>query len=143
MKEKIGFNEIEIGLPLGPREIEVTEEAAANYSERSLWDSIDYSEKQAYAPPGIFLGDHVRMLTAALGGAGQRIWAKSTHEFIGPVRIGGKLIKRGRIADKYVKRGKQYLVYEIETLDEDGNLIMKSSETSFFGPAGQELKNES
>ena len=32
---------------------------------------------------------------------------------------------------------------EIETLDEDGNLIMKSSETSFFGPAGQELNNES
>jgi hypothetical protein len=142
MKEKIDFNEIEIGLPLGPREIEVTAEDVASYTQRSLWDSIAFSEKEAYAPPGIFFGDHVRMLTAALGGAGQRIWAKSRHEFIGPVRIGGKLTKRGRIADKYVKRGKQYLVYEIETFDENGNLIMKSSETSFFSPAGQEQGNE-
>ncbi|MFC1885806.1 hypothetical protein ACFLZM_01955 [Thermodesulfobacteriota bacterium] len=143
MKENIGFNEIEIGMPLGVREIDVTKEAVDFYMEKSLWDSENFAEQETFAPPGIFNSDHVRMLTAALGGAGDRIWAKSNHQYIKPIRIGAKLKKTGNIADKYIKRGKQYLVYEVETRDENGNLIIKSRETSFFGPVGEGGKNES
>ena len=143
MKEEIGFNEIEVGMPLGPREIDVTKEAVDFYMKRSLWDSENFAERNEFAPSGIFSSDHVRMLTAALGGAGDRIWAKSRHEFIKPIRIGDKLIKQGRVTDKYVKRGKQYLVYEVETTDDNGNLIMRSRETSFFGPVEEGGKNES
>lgn len=134
MKEKFEFNEIEIGMPLGPHEIDVTREAVDFYMERSLWNSENFIEREKIAPPGIFNSDHVRMLTAALGGAGDRIWAKSSHEYFKPIRIGTKLMKTGKVADKYIKRGKQYLVYEVETRDENGDLIMKSRETSFFGP---------
>ena len=106
------------------------------------WDVKDFAERESFAPSGIFISGHIRMLTKRLGGAGSRIWAKSKHEFVNPIRVGGKLIKRGRIVDKYVKRDKQFLIYEIETVDEQGKLIMRSQETSFFGVSGEGGKSE-
>ncbi|MFH1490449.1 MAG: hypothetical protein ABII06_16195, partial [Pseudomonadota bacterium] len=103
MKEKIGFNEIEIGLPLGPWEIDVTPETVDDYMDKSLWHEEDFPERERYSPSGIFITDHVRMLTKALGGAGSRIWAKSRHEFINPIRVGSRLTKKGRVVEKYVK----------------------------------------
>jgi hypothetical protein len=40
------------------------------------------------------------------------IGAKTEHENINPWRVGKKLITRGRIADKYIKRGLEYVVIE-------------------------------
>lgn len=133
MGQTIDFNDVEIGTSLGLWEIDVTPEAVADYCKRSLWDAEGFPDKEDFAPSGIFLGIHVRMLSAALGGPGSRVWAKSNHEFLRPIRIGDKLTKRGKITDKYVRREKRYIVYEVETVDENGNLVMKSRETTFFG----------
>ncbi len=57
------------------------------------------------------------------------IWAKSEHEFLKPFRIGSKIRIRGRIIDKFIKRGKFYKVAEFETLDENGDVILRSRET--------------
>ncbi len=132
MKEKYSFDEIEIGLEMGPLELEVSHEAVEDHRNWTRWE-VGEEDNPANALPGIFLINHVRLLTAALGGAGSRIWAKSQHKFFNPIQVGSKLVKRGKIVDKYLKRGKQYLIYEIETRDQEGTLIMRSRETSFFG----------
>ena len=41
-------------------------------------------------------------------------------------------MKKGEIADKYIKRGKKYVVWETKTTDEDGRLIYQSRETSVW-----------
>jgi len=132
MKEKCSFDEIEIGMEMGPLEFDVSPEAIKEYRNWARWE-VGGGDNPANALPGIFLINHVRMLTTTLGGAGSRIWAKSQHEFLNPIRVDSKLVKRGKIVEKYLKRGKQYLIYEIETRDQDGRLIMRSRETSFFG----------
>jgi hypothetical protein len=144
MKEKYSFDEIEIGMEMGPLELDVSPETVEEHRNWTRWE-VGGDDNPANALPGIFLINHVRLLTATLGGAGSRIWAKSQHEFFNPIRVGSKLVKRGKIVDKYLKRGKQYLIYEIETRDQDDRLIMRSRETSFFGEnrEGSQVEHES
>jgi len=58
------------------------------------------------------------------------IWAKSEHEFLKPMKVGSKIFVRGKITDKYVKRGRNYVVSEFETVDEAGEVLLRSHETS-------------
>ena len=48
-------------------------------------------------------------------------------EFFNPPIIGKKIIVHGRIADKYLRRDKPYIVIEAIATDEDGRLIEKLS----------------
>ena len=60
------------------------------------------------------------------------MWAKSEHEYFQPIRLGSKIIKKGRIVDKYTKRGRDYFVTEVETFDEKGTLLFRSRETTMM-----------
>jgi exonuclease VII large subunit len=57
------------------------------------------------------------------------IWAKSEHEFLKPMKVGSKVTISGRVVEKYEKRGRYYLVSEYETVDEKGEVLMRSRET--------------
>jgi hypothetical protein len=61
------------------------------------------------------------------------IGAKTEHENINPWRVGKKLITRGRIADKYIKRGLEYVVIESVSVDEDGLEIRRSRDHILLG----------
>ena len=123
------FDEIAIGDVVGPQEYLVDEKAIKDFVEYGLWDSKKFPMKGPYAPPGFSVTSHARLSAEALGGPGVRVWAKSEHEYFQPVRLGGKIIKRGKIVDKYTKRGRDYFVTEIETFDEKGTLLFRSLET--------------
>jgi acyl-CoA thioesterase FadM len=60
------------------------------------------------------------------------IWAKSEHEFLKPMKVGSKVYIRGKIIEKYVKRDRNYVVADYETVDEDGGVLMRSRETSVY-----------
>ena len=49
------------------------------------------------------------------------VHSKQTTELLNPARVGKKLIVETRIADKFIKRGKGYVVVE-ETVKEEGGL---------------------
>jgi acyl dehydratase len=57
------------------------------------------------------------------------IWAKSEHEFIRPMKVGSKVFVRGKVTDKYIKRGREYVVTEFEAVDEHGEVLLISRET--------------
>jgi len=44
--------------------------------------------------------------------------------------VGSKVFIRGKVTDKYIKRGREYLVAELETVDENGQVLLRSHETS-------------
>ena len=56
-------------------------------------------------------------------------------EFFNPPIIGKKIIVHGRIADKYLRRDKPYIVIEAIATDEDGRLIEKLSTYQLKKPA--------
>jgi hypothetical protein len=123
------FEAIPIGFDLGEWEMVLDEETVHGYAERMQWQNRDLSETLGFAPPGISINMHPRMQFAKFTNLKSAIWAKSEHEFLKPFRIGTKIRIRGRIVDKFIKRGRFYKVAEFETLDENGEVIMRSRET--------------
>ncbi|MBI3980296.1 MAG: hypothetical protein HY331_19145, partial [Chloroflexi bacterium] len=67
---------------------------------------------------------------------GQRhINARHNAEYFNPPRPGKRLIISGRVADKYVKRDKPYVVFEVEVTDEDGLLVERYRRTRMVAAA--------
>ena len=55
--------------------------------------------------------------------------AKIEHENINPLRRGKQVTTRGRIADKYIRRGRKYIIIETVVTDEDGMEICRNNTT--------------
>jgi hypothetical protein len=48
------------------------------------------------------------------------------------MKVGSRVYIRGKVIEKYVKRDRNYVVANYETVDEDGEVLMKSHETSVY-----------
>ncbi len=62
--------------------------------------------------------------------------AKMHFEFLEPVRPGMRVRSRGRVIDKYVRRGRQYMVPEYVTEDEHGTALVRGQFTQMLIPEG-------
>jgi acyl dehydratase len=61
--------------------------------------------------------------------------AKMQFEFVEPIRPGMRVRSRGRVIDKYERRGKQYMVTEFVTEDETGRPLVRGQFTQMLIPA--------
>ncbi|MBL7178019.1 MAG: hypothetical protein ISS66_19520 [Desulfobacteraceae bacterium] len=132
MSDKIRFEDIPIGMELKPMEILLDENVIEAGIAFVQWESREAMTKVGILPPGLTISNHARMQFNTLPDLKAAIWAKSEHEFIKPMKAGTKIIIRGKVVDKYEKRGKNYVVGEFETVDENGDIILKSLETSVY-----------
>jgi len=132
MGEKSGFEAIPVGMEMGPLEIVLDEATVRERVELVQWENPEPVEHLHLAPPGVTIVHHARMKFMALPDLRVSIWAKSEHEFLKPMRMGSKVFIRGRVVDKYVKRGRNYLVSEYETVDENGEVLLRSRETGVY-----------
>ncbi|MCC6534385.1 MAG: MaoC family dehydratase [Burkholderiales bacterium] len=61
--------------------------------------------------------------------------AQMQFEFIEPVRAGMRVRTRGKIIDKYERRGRHYMVTAFETTEEDsGQVLMRGQFTQMIFP---------
>lgn len=61
--------------------------------------------------------------------------AKMQFEFLEPIRIGMRVRSRGRVIDKYERRGKQYMVTAFVTEDDDtGTPLVRGQFTQMLIP---------
>jgi acyl dehydratase len=60
--------------------------------------------------------------------------AKMEFQFLEPVRPGMRVRSRGRLIDKYERRGKQYMVTEFVTEDEAGTALVRGQFTQMLIP---------
>lgn len=132
MGEKSGFEAIPIGLEMGPLEMTLDEETVKERVGLIQWESRELVDKLHITPPGISISQHARMKFAALPDMSVSIWAKSEHEFLKPMKLGSKIFIRGKVVDKYVRRGRNYVVSEYETVDEAGEVLLRSRETGVY-----------
>ena len=58
--------------------------------------------------------------------------AKMEFEFREPIRPGVKITSRGRVVDKYERRGKPYMVTEFVTADEHGTVLVRGQFTQML-----------
>ncbi len=132
MEEIKGYEDIPIGMKLGPLEIDMGEEAVKQRVDLVQWKDRKSFEKSGIAPPGLTIANHARLKFLCLPNMKSSIWAKSEHEFIKPFKVGGKVILQGRVTDKYIRRNRKYVICEYETRDEKGELLMRSIETGVY-----------
>ena len=130
MSDMSDFDKIPIGFEMGPLELLLDKEKVKEYMQTVQWEATDIAETFEYAPPGMTVVYHARIKFQARPDLKAAIWAKTAHEFIKPMKIGSTISICGRVIDKYVKRDRNYIVSEFETRNEDGELLMKSRETS-------------
>jgi acyl dehydratase len=58
--------------------------------------------------------------------------AKMEFEFVEPIRPGMRVRSRGRVIDKYERRGKPYMVTEFTTEDETGTVLVRGRFTQML-----------
>jgi hypothetical protein len=129
MGVKEEFAAIPIGFDLGSWEVILDEKTVKDRAALTQWQAMDVIEKLRTAPPGQTVELHPKMQFAKFTSLLAAIWAKSEHEFFKPLKMGARIIIRGRVVDKYEKRGRYYRVSEFETVDEAGEVLMRSRET--------------
>lgn len=132
MSEKSGWLALPIGLEMGPLELVLDNNIVNQRVGLNQWENREPLERLGFAPPGITIANHAWMKFKALPDLRASIWAKSEHEFLKPMKLGSKIHIRGKITEKYVKRDRNYVVAEYETVDEDGEILMKSRETAVY-----------
>ena len=132
MSEKSGFEAIPIGMEMGPLEMTLDEETVNQRIGLVQWEGKELVDKLGITPPGISISQHARMKFAALPEMRASIWAKSEHEFLKPMKVGSRIIIRGKVVEKYAKRGRNYVVSEYETVDEAGEVLLRSRETGVY-----------
>ena len=137
VSKAIPFDEIRVGQELGPIETPASANAVRRYCEDWQDPNPLYLEDSPFGgpivPPAFMAGLTGFQLLATCYDARATIGAKTEHQNINPWRVGKKLITRGRIADKYVKRGLEYVVIESISLDEDGVEIRRSCDHILLG----------
>jgi acyl dehydratase len=132
MREKSGWEALPIGLEMGPLEIVLDNNTIKERVELVQWENREPLDKLGVTPPGITIANHARMKFMAWPDLRASIWAKSEHEFLKPMKVGSRIYIRGKIVDKYVKRDRNYVVADYETVDEDGEVLMRSRETAIY-----------
>lgn len=129
MEEKKSVFESQVGDELGPWEHEVTEGMVRQMTdvleEPDPWYREDSPFGGPIAPATISADDYIRLLETRFTHSGA-VHTKAEHEFINPVRPGKRYIVRGKVTDRYEKKGRDYIVIESVTTDEDGLDIVRS-----------------
>jgi len=132
MNKISSFEDVPIGFKIGPVEMVLDDAYVRDRVHLIQWEAKALINEDNIVPPGATINQHAIMKFKALPDMKVSIWAKSEHEFLKPITIGSKVIIRGQVVDKYVKRGRNYLVTECETVDESGEVLMRSLETAVY-----------
>ena len=132
MGGKIDFEAIPVGMELNPTEMILEEETLSDRADLVQWNNRSHLENLGMSVPGLTIVHHAKMQFDTFQDLSVGIWAKSEHEFIKPMKVGSKVFIRGKIVEKYTKRGRNYIVAEFNTTDEKGETLMRSRETSLF-----------
>jgi acyl dehydratase len=60
--------------------------------------------------------------------------AQMQFEFMRPIRVGMRIRTRGRVIDKYEKRGRHYMVTEFVTSEDSGEVLVRGQFTQMIFP---------
>jgi hypothetical protein len=115
--KQFDYDQVEIGEELGSYEYLLTQEMLDNFRA-----SIDDPEG---CFPTLAVKHDATALAMVYDDTTGGVNAGNQVEFFNPPVPGKKIKVTGRVADKYMRRDKPYLVIEATAVDEDGRLLEK------------------
>lgn len=123
------YDALEVGQELPPMEVRITPEVQGRYLLATEDTHPWYWKGSPFGGPlalPVILEDAVlgllrRHFRLPLG----HIHARQETEFLRPVPLGCTVRLVGRVAEKYEKRGRRYVVVEVTALDEGGQPLLR------------------
>ena len=122
-------------MPVGEEyedEYVLTPELARDYAEGIEDLSPWYLEHSPFggpvANPVLIVAQHARLFKTKYATEGN-VHTRHETQFLNPARIGKKIKIYGKLVDKYIRRGREYLVLECRSVDEDGVEICRDRRT--------------
>ena len=145
MVRETSFQDVPLGLELDPVEEVLTPELVQWFahsldSPNEDWYCYESPLGEPIVPPSVIenLGLGMRgFLVAAPGGS---VHARIEVEHRKPVKVGTRLRLEGKLSEKYEKRGKYYLVWEVTARDESGDVVMVAQYANCALPEGQKVQ---
>lgn len=129
--KRAAYDEIEVGQTLESMEWMVTEDMINQQCEMDmdyhLWFSVDSPWGGRIAPPQISYRPPRWLFSRAYNVRG--LFYKWELENVRPIKPGVTLKVTGSIADKYVKNDREFVVYQAEAVDPEGNVIFRTRRT--------------
>jgi hypothetical protein len=132
MVEVLSYDALAVGEILGPVETRITEKAVAAYCQD--WDDPNplYLETSPLgvpvAPPAFMAGLTGFHLLGSKYDARTTIGVKTEHENLAPIPVGQTMSTTGIVADKYIKRGLEYVVVTSTSYDAAGRPFRRSTD---------------
>jgi hypothetical protein len=131
----IAYDDLVVGDRKGPYVEPITADLAGR-----LAGPIGAPSDVALAPPAVYPVIFLKALRASMGGipAGS-VLAKQELRFGGPVPVGDEVHTTTWIGEKYVRRGRPYVVIQFDVRRADGGLAVAGSKTIMWptGPGAQ------
>jgi acyl dehydratase len=130
-KKPMVFEDMSVGEEYADEYV-LTPELARDYAEGI--DDLNpwYLEQSPFgspvANPMLIVAQHARLFKTTYSTAGN-VHTRHETQFLNPARIGKKINLHGKLVDKYSKRGREYLVMECRSVDEDGVEICRDRRT--------------
>ena len=120
------LEEAQVGEVLRPHSYTLTR-AKALFAARNIGkDSLEADASgNELAPACVTDNDYVGLWISDFT-TKEAVHAKAEHRYLTPPIVGKRLEVTGRIMDKYNRRGRDFLVLESETTDEDGTKLVES-----------------
>lgn len=122
-------------MPLGEEyedEYVLTPELAREYAEGIEDFNPWYLENSPFgapiANPILLVAQHVRLFKTGYA-TGGNVHTRHDTQFLNPARIGKKVTVSGKLVEKYIRRGREYLVVECRSVDEDGVELCRDRRT--------------
>ncbi|MBV9748447.1 MAG: MaoC family dehydratase N-terminal domain-containing protein [Acetobacteraceae bacterium] len=138
MSKAIPFDSLVVGEELGTWSVDVTEEAVRAYCDD--WDDHNPLYLRGtedggppVAPPAFMAGLTGFRLLRLKYDSSSTLGAKTQHENIRPIHVGDTLRTVGRLADKYLKRGLEYVIIESISYNNAGEVVRTSRDHIVLG----------
>jgi acyl dehydratase len=130
-KPPMVFEEMSIGEEYTDEYV-LTPELAQEYAEGIADPNPWYREQSPFgtpvANPMLIVAQHARLLKTMYATAGN-VHTRHETQFLNPARIGTAIHLYGKLVDKYIRRGREYLVVECRSVDQNGDEICRDRRT--------------
>lgn len=129
----VKWEEIRIAQQIGTWKHVITEKEIITLNQAvedsDPWYLKDARSDNSVAPPTLIADDYLHIANNAGLEVAYCFHARTKQKYFKLIRVGECISSTSKILDKFEKRGKQYIVIETSSRDEENNLVAKSENT--------------
>ena len=127
-KALAAFRDLPVGADLGAIEYVLTPQMAERHLRATHQTEYPTIGGQRYAPVSILASDGIRLVEASVD-IGESVHAGQGMEIFAPPLVGSRIRVRGRVVDKFEKGGRQFVVIDTVSEDDQGRLLARGRMT--------------